>query len=257
MHNAAFRALGLDFAYVPFRVAPAALADAIGGVRALGVAGLNVTVPHKERIVPLLDSLTGTARAIGAVNTVLRGDGTELVGDNTDAPGFRAAIAAARVRLRGRTVLVLGAGGSARAVVHALAQSAVARIVVLNRTPGRADGLRDLVPKTVAFETGRLDAALDRTVARDASLVVNCTSLGLDGRSAPALAIDALPRDAFVYDLVYGARTTPLVRAARRRRRRAEDGRSMLLHQAALAFRLWTGRRAPLAVMNRALGRRH
>lgn len=252
MHNAAFRALGLDLAYVALRVSPESLRAAIGGVRALGFAGLNVTVPHKQAIVPLLDRVTPRARAIGAVNTVVR-RGRALEGDNTDAEGFLRSLSRLRFRARGRSVVILGAGGSARAVVWALAGAGAARIRILNRTPRRALSVAALARGRATVEVGPLESAAEPAVVEGADLVVNCTSLGLDGRSAPSVAVEATPERCLFYDLVYGAAQTPFVRAARRRRRRAVDGKSMLVEQAAAAFRLWTGRRAPIETMSAAL----
>jgi shikimate dehydrogenase len=252
MHNAAFAALGLDWTYVALRVRPADLGRALAGVRALGLAGLNVTVPHKERIAPLLDRLTSRAKSIGAVNTVFWRKGA-LWGDNTDAGGFLRALADAEFRPRGRSALVLGAGGSARAVVNALAGAGIGSLTVLNRTVSRARALRRLVPGRTEFAAGGIEEASDPATVAAADLIVNCTSLGLDGRSLPPLDLRAVSPASLVYDLVYGPDTTPLVRAARRRGLRAEDGRRMLLHQAALAFRLWTGKAPPLAAMAAAV----
>lgn len=255
MHNAAFAALGLDYVYVALRVDEADLRRAITGVRALGISGLNVTVPHKEKILPLLDRLTPRARAIGAVNTVTW-KGSDLCGDNTDAEGFLMAVRKMGFRPRGRSAIVLGAGGSARAVVWALARSGVRSLRVLNRTPEKARSLRPLVHGQggIQFSIGSLEAASDAKVVGGADLVVNCTSLGLDGRSHPPFRVDATPAHCMIYDLVYGPNSTSLVRTAAAVGRRAEDGRGMLLHQAGLAFRLWTGRRPPLEVMAAALG---
>ena len=250
MHNAAFAALGLDYSYVALRVRSADLRRAIAGARALGLAGLNITVPHKERALSWLDFITPKARAIGAVNTVYW-DREKLCGDNTDADGFRRALQGLGFRPRGRRVIVLGAGGSARAVIWSLAQAGVRSFLILNRTPRRAMSLRNLLSVRGApeFVTGPLEAASDPKLVRQVDLVVNCTSLGLDGRSTPPLRIEATSPRCVIYDLVYGPSSTPLVRAARKLGRRAEDGRSLLLHQAGLAFRLWTGRRPPLDVM--------
>jgi shikimate dehydrogenase len=256
MHNAAFQALGLDFVYVALRVAPADLARAIRGIRTLGLAGLNVTVPHKERVLSLLDRLSTEAREIRAVNTVVARDG-ELIGHNTDAGGFLRAIGDLGFAPRGKRAVLLGAGGSARAVVRALARARVRRLTILNRTPQRAADLAQLARRLrpdLDVIVGPLGSAGDREFVGDADLVINGTSLGLDGRSQPPLAFATLRRGALVYDLVYGERQTPLVRAAARAGFRAADGRGMLLHQAALAFRVWTGRPAPLGEMARALG---
>ena len=140
MHNAAFRALGMDWCYVAFAVPPERLAEAVAGARALGVRGMNVTVPHKLALLPLMDELTPAARAIGAANTIIFGDDGRLRGHNTDAAGFSRALGEAGVATEGVHALVLGAGGAARAVVYALALAG-AQITLLNRTPERAEAL--------------------------------------------------------------------------------------------------------------------
>ncbi|MBI2963183.1 MAG: shikimate dehydrogenase [Deltaproteobacteria bacterium] len=254
MHNAAFAALRLDYVYVALRVRPDDLRRAITGVRALGFAGLNVTVPHKQAVLPLLDRLAPAAREIGAVNTVVRENG-RLVGHNTDAEGFRRAVRALGFRGRGRAAVLLGAGGSARAVAWALAGEGLRRMTILNRDVARASALaRDVrAHGGPVVEVGPLDAAMAADTVGGADLIVNCTSLGLDGKSSPRVAIAATPDHCLFYDLVYGARPTPFLRSALRGGRRTGDGLGMLLEQAGLAFHIWTGRRAPLDVMRAAL----
>jgi shikimate dehydrogenase len=254
MHNAAFAKLGLDYVYVALHVRPADLKRAIAGVRALGFAGLNVTVPHKEAILPLLDDLSPAARAIGAVNTVVR-RGNRLRGENTDGQGFLHAIASHGVRVRGKYVVLLGAGGSARAVAFALGRAGVSRLTILNRHPERAASLASAVRRgcdASVFAAG-FDSTSSTEPLEDADVVVNCTSLGLDGRTGPPVEIAATPAHCLFYDLVYRSGPTPFVSAARRHGRRAENGLGMLVEQAALAFRIWTGRTAPVATMGRAL----
>jgi shikimate dehydrogenase len=254
IHNAAFAELGLDFVYVALRVRPPDLRRAMLGVRALGVAGLNVTVPHKEAIVPLVDRLSPAARAIGAVNTVVR-RGPRLEGHNTDAEGFRRAVAALGFRSARKRAVLLGAGGSARAVAWALAEGGIRSLTILNRRIDRARRLARMIRRHggLQIETGALNAASRSEVVARADLIVNCTSLGLDGTGIPPVAIAATPKDCIFYDVVYGAGTTPLVRAARRQGRQAADGLGMLLEQAGLAFRLWTGREPPLEAMRKAI----
>jgi shikimate dehydrogenase len=256
MHNAAFAALGLDYVYVALRVRPADLRRAVLGVRALGLAGLNVTVPHKEAILPLLDRISPEARAIGAVNTVVR-RGSRLEGHNTDAEGFRRALAKLGFRPKGRAVVLLGAGGSARAAAWALAQGGVRSLTILNRSVERGTALARTIRRRYGLATGvaelRANVAIDALERAD--LIVNCTPLGLDGRTAPPIPIAVTPKHCLFYDLVYASGATPFVRAARRRKRRAADGLGMLLEQAGLAFELWTNRQAPLGLMNRALSR--
>lgn len=250
MHNAAFAALGLDWVYVPFPVAGEDVAAAVAAVRALGLAGINVTVPYKQAVIPHLDRLTPLARRVGAVNTIVNRDG-RLLGDNTDVYGFAATLRAHRVRLRGRHAIVIGAGGAARAVLAALVDAGAARLTIANRTAARARALAALMrgPRRAVVP---LAALADPALLGDAALVVNTTSLGLHGDALPPIAHAATPARCLFADLVYGDETA-FVRAARRARRPACDGSEMLLQQGARAFTLWTGRRAPLAVMRAVL----
>jgi len=262
MQNAAFAAAGVDAIYVPFRVAPAELATAVAGLRATGVAGWNATVPHKEAMIALVDELRPRARACGAVNTVVR-TRRGLVGDNTDGAGFVAALAETRRSARGIDVLLIGAGGSARGVAHALVAAGAAHVVIANRTQVRAEALAAALGTRKASAAG-LALLRDRTALGRFGLIVNCTSTGLAssarGRAADAGALEHLPFEstrpnALCCDLVYGSRPSAFLRHARRAGRPTMDGTGMLLHQGAMAFELWTGRPAPLAVMRRALRR--
>ena len=255
MQNAAFEALGLDIAYVAFRVHSADLPAAVNGVRALGMAGANVTVPHKEAIVPLLDGISAEARALGAVNTVVR-RGRRLLGHNTDSGGFSAALAASGVRLAGRSAILIGAGGAARAVVAALQRGRCRDITIINRAPERARRLvRQMRRPRSRLLVAPWPALADDALIQRADLIVNCTPVGLAGEHLDTLAYDAARQGCVFVDLVYGSAPTPFLRRAQRLGRRTVDGTGMLLHQGALAFSLWTGRRAPVAVMARALRR--
>jgi shikimate dehydrogenase len=259
MHNAAFAALGLDAVYVPFAVPPDKLARAIEAVATLDVAGVNVTLPHKSAIMPLLAQVEPVAQAIGAVNTVVR-DGARLIGTNTDAEGLARALREAGVELSGARVVVLGAGGAARASVVGLAQAGAARIEVSARRADQAAALvAELAAHTpgCALHAGDMGPAL-RDALASASLLVQATSATL-GESAgarafsDALPLDALSRSAVVCDLVYKPLETTLLARARGLGLRGVDGLGMLLHQGALAFERWTGRPAPVAVMRKAL----
>lgn len=257
LHNAAFRALGLRLVYVACRVAPSDLAAAVAGLRALGAAGANVTVPHKEAAARLCDRLTAEAAATGAVNTLVPLPGGGWEGDNTDVAGFLAPLAPHAERLAGAEAVVLGAGGSARAVAYALLTAVrPSRLVVAARSPARAERLAtDLAP----HDPGGLLAVLPLTEAapavRRAALVVNATPLGMaphpDGTPWPD-AGDLGPGH-LVYDLVYAPPVTRLLRDAAARGATTIDGRAMLLAQAAAAFALWTGRPMPLDVARAAL----
>jgi len=247
VHNAAFRAAGLDWTFLAFEVQPSALVAALDGVRALGIAGLSVTMPHKEDVAHLVDELSDDARLLDAVNCVVN-DGGRLVGHNTDGPGFVAALEAdLGVTPAGRRCLVVGAGGAARAVVLALGRAGASTVVVANRTVERAEQAAEL-----AGAAGRPVALADvADEVRLADIVVNATSvgMGLQGSADVAFPPDALRPGQVVADIVYQPLVTPLVAAARRRGLAATNGVSMLVHQAAVAFELWTGTPAPVAVM--------
>jgi shikimate dehydrogenase len=241
LHNAAFRALGIDAVYLAFDVPPARLADALAGARALALRQLAVSLPHKQAVLPLLDEVDETARRIGAVNTVTLRDG-RLVGSNTDWIGAVRALER-ETGLSGARAVVLGAGGSARAVVFGLLERG-AHVTVLNRTPARA---RELSRALGAHADGPLEA-LART---SHEVLVNTTSVGLrsDASPVPAAAIAA---GAVVLDAVYDPEWTRFLRDARARGARVVTGRWMLVHQAAEQFQIWTGRAAPLEVMAQA-----
>ena len=252
MHNAAFRALGLDWCYVPFPVRPERLSQALAGVRGLGLGGINVTVPHKQALLALVDELTPEARAVGAVNTVVV-KGETLTGHNTDVGGFLRALGDAGCDAKGLSALVLGAGGAARAVVYALARVG-AQVTLLNRTASRA---HDLAREFAALgagarlEAGPLDEQALRRAAPRAHLIVNTTPLGMwpEVEASPWLEGVPFPADALLFDLVYNPRETRLMRQARTEGARAVDGLRMLVHQGAEAFELWTGVHPPIEVM--------
>jgi shikimate dehydrogenase len=251
MHNAAFASLGMDWCYLPFAVAPEALADALRGARALGLRGLNATVPHKQALLALVDDLTPEARAIGAVNTLLFGE--RLTGHNTDAAGFMRALREAGGEPRGCRALVLGAGGAARAVGYGLA-AAGARLTLLNRTPERAVALAaDLgaaLPQA-RVDAGPLTADALARLAPGVDLVVNTTSVGMwpESDATPWPAEVDYPAGALLLDLIYNPPETRLMASARSQGARADNGLKMLVHQGAEAFRLWTGVEPPVGVM--------
>ncbi|MCB0045743.1 MAG: shikimate dehydrogenase [Caldilineaceae bacterium] len=258
MHNAAFAELGLDdWRYVTLPVPPepsARILEAVLGLRALGLRGANVTVPHKQAVIPTLDELTPAARAMGAVNTIWIEE-DRLWGDNTDGPGFVADLRQHAVDPAGKTALVLGAGGSARAVVYGLADAGCRAIVILNRTVGKAEALAETMQQlfpACAISAGRMVADLARCA--DADLVINCTSLGMTPNvtSMPWSADIPFRAGQVVYDLVYNPAETRLLRKASEDGAQAVGGLGMLVMQGALAFARWTGRPAPGDVMRKA-----
>jgi len=259
MHNAAFAALGLDWRYVLLPVDPAlpgAVGDAVRGMRALGLCGINVTVPHKQAVLPFLDRIAPAAQAMRAVNTIIVEADGSLTGDNTDAPGFIADLRAHGVEPAGRRVLVLGAGGSARAIVYGLAQAGAKQITVANRSVARAQQLLDDLRPFFGVTTGAAIALPDglADVAAESTLVVNCTSLGMTPNvdTTPWPVELPLHPEQIVYDLVYNPADTRLLQQARAGGAQAIGGLGMLIWQGALAFAHWTGQPAPVAVMRAA-----
>jgi len=252
MQNAAFAAAGLPHLYLRFRVTADSLPNAIAEARRLEMGGLNLTVPLKEAALPLVDELTPEASRVGAVNTVVFRRGG-IVGDNTDAHGFLRALEG-RVTLDGAHVVVIGAGGSARAVGTALATARVRHVTIANRTIHRAVDLAATFDRLDAFGTSvvGLEVLEDGIGLGDVRLVVNTTSTGLSADAIP-FRHGGTPADCLFMDLVYGPQPTAFLRAAARARRRTLDGSRMLLHQGALAFEAWMGAPAPLDAMRRAL----
>ncbi len=259
MQGAALAHHGLDASYEALAVPPEELAATVARLRSdPAFLGANVTVPHKEAVVPLLDALTRDARAIGAVNT-LRLEGGALIGDNTDAVGFLRSLLEAGCRPAGTAAVLLGSGGSARAVAAALL-GAGAGVKVANRSVERARGLvADLAGSASAGGgVGALEVADDLEDAlAGCGMLVNCTSVGMAGGPQPEavpLGVDLglLPRGAVVVDLVYRPETTPLLAAARAAGHRTIGGIGMLVHQGAAAFEAWTGLSAPVEKMRAA-----
>ncbi len=246
LHNAAFAAAGLDWVYVALEVAEGRVPEALAGARALGVGGLSVTTPHKEAAADACDRLSPDASLLHAVNCVVP-DGDELVGHNTDGPGFVAALGADGFDPQGRACVVLGAGGAARAIALALARAGAAEVSVVNRTRARAEQAVALVGGA-----GRVvEPGAAASVVADAALVVNATTVGMGQPAAGDVPVDPelLHAGQLVADIVYRPLETPLLAAARRRGATVVNGVPMLVHQAAEAFRLWTGVPPPVAAM--------
>jgi shikimate dehydrogenase len=254
MQNAAFRACKLPYLYVPFLVRPTDLARATQSIRALNLVGVNVTVPHKERVVRHLDTLSPEADLCGAVNTIVNRNG-KLFGDNTDGRGFLASLQEQEFSPRRSEVILIGAGGSARAVLVSLIRSGCKQVTIVNRTWANAQSLvrtYQSVGKT-RLEALTLDALRDPELLKNAALLINSTSVGLHGESFFPLAYQATLQTCVFYDLLYRTDLTSFLKPAKKARRPVFDGRGMLLHQGALAFTLWTNTPAPLAIMSRAL----
>lgn len=248
--NAAFEATGIDWVFVGFVVRKGAAAQAVEAMRTLGIAGMSVTMPHKSEVIEALDSLSDTASRLGAVNCI-EWEGERLIGHNTDGDGLLASLRAQGVEPSGSRVVVLGAGGAARAAVLALGDAGAAEVLVLNRSPERGRAAAALVPgaRSVSLtgDPGDLTAAL-----ADADLLVNATPVGMAEGDASPVPREALHPGLVVSDLIYHPPRTPLMEAASAAGARAHNGLGMLVGQAAAAFSIWTGLPAPGEAMARA-----
>lgn len=257
MQEAAFDALGLPWRYLTIDVAPEALPDAIRGAHALGFQGLNLTIPHKVAVLPLLDEISPDARVIGAVNTVRR-VGNRFVGENTDGKGFlRGVREEGGVDPSGKHVLVLGAGGAARAITVELALARAGRLTIRNRDVKRGQSLcehlRQCARTPVAFEP--MNSPL--SVGPEVDILVNATSIGLfpDVESMPEVNLQRARPDLLVCDVVPNPPETRFIKTARARGLKVLTGLPMLVYQGSIGFEMWTGRKAPEDVMKSALER--
>ncbi len=255
--QAAFDHLGIAVKYQYWPTPADGLATRVTGLRAPAVLGVNVTIPHKEACLPLVDDLDPLARRVGALNTILN-DGGTLRGCNTDVEGFLRALQDTDFEPRGCTAIVAGAGGAARAVVVALASAGAARIAVVNRTLERAEQVVSDLGEAV--RPAQLVAAPNtreswQKAAAEAGLLVNCTSLGTGGtpeEDQTPMPSDLIRSQALVYDLVYQPAETRLIREAREAGARTIGGLPMVIYQAAASFKLWTGKDAPVDIMFQA-----
>ena len=255
IHNAAIAALGLDYVYVPFHVQSDNLGAAIEGFKAINVVGINVTIPHKQSVIPYLDEISREATLIGAVNTLIFKDGA-IIGENTDAPGFLQAMQEDGLDVpQGGTAVVIGAGGSARAVVVALALAGVQTICITNRTVSRAVALaRDLSEKTGVKIYGiGLDGSELPNAVGASQLIVNTASVSMDVSHPLLINPEWLEPQSIVYDIVYTPPETRLLQAAAEKGCATIGGLGMLVHQGAIAFEKWTGVNPPVETMRQAL----
>jgi shikimate dehydrogenase len=250
LQNVAFAYHGLPDTYVLWHTPASELAQRLMMLRGEGMRGANVTLPHKSAVLPLIDVLDPVAEAVGALNTVVRKADGRLHGSNTDVPGFLRALDAVGFVPAGRKVVVLGSGGAARAVVYGLLHAGVASLTLVNRTIERAELLladclatTDTEPYLLAMTQD--DPDLGQAIG-EADMLINATSVGLDGRSSP-IAFDLIMSSLLVVDLIY--HETPLLQAAALRGARTQDGLEMLVQQGALSFEAWTALAAPVDLM--------
>lgn len=254
MIEAAFAQLGLRWRYVNMEVAPADLADAVRGARAMGFRGFNLSMPHKVSVIPLLDGLGDSAAIIAAVNCVVR-RGERLIGENTDGKGFLASLEVV-IAPRGQNIVIFGAGGAARAIAIELALAGARSLIIVNRSEARG---AELV--ATLREKARVDARLtvargDYDVPDDVGIVINATSIGLyDDNAGVPVAFDSLRRGVVVADVVFSPPRTRLLREAEARGCITIDGLGMLVNQGVIGVKYWTGRDPDPAVMRASLAR--
>jgi shikimate dehydrogenase len=255
MHNAAFKRLGMDACYMPFAVGPDKLGDAVRAIIPLGLCGLNVTVPHKEKVLAYLDELSEEARLIGAVNTIEVKEG-KLIGHNTDGRGFlRALKENAGFHPKGKKFLFLGSGGAARAVGFSLALAGAKGILFRDIDTRKADALVSDIREKTGAEAEAIDEDELTASAAEADCVINATPLGLRKTDPLPIGKDHILKKHLICDLVYNPPETALLKAARARGAERLSGLGMLLYQGVIAFEIWTGKTAPVSVMKSALSR--
>ena len=252
MQNAAFKALKLDYIYLPFRVSQQDLNAAVNGMRALNIRGMNVTIPHKVEVMGLLDRIDGMASKIGAVNTIVNDEGI-LTGYNTDADGFMESLTENGVYPTGKKVLILGAGGAARAVAFALLDKG-AEVILMNRTLDKARELADQLAsqfkRNIEIYAWN-ETNMEKTIPK-VKLIVNTTSIGMSPKSQETpLPSRFLKPETLVYDIVYNPIQTRLLKEAGMNGAVTISGIDMLAWQGALAFEKWTGQKAPLEIMKK------
>jgi shikimate dehydrogenase len=255
MHNTAFTHHGLDAVYLPFAVHPAHLEVAVKSIAALPIHGVNVTIPHKQAVMAWLDDVSPEARLIGAVNTIHLRDG-RLHGYNTDGIGFLRSLDAAGSQVEDRTVMLLGAGGAARAIAVQLCLSGIRRLYLANRTPTRAEGLAAFLKQNIPHADISVIAMGESSLATHlphTDIVVNATSIGMHPHDPMILPSTELGPRHLVCDIVYRPLHTVLLRAAQRQGARTVDGLGMLLHQGAKAFEIWTDHAFPMPLIRTRL----
>jgi shikimate dehydrogenase len=255
MHNAVIQELGLDYVYVPFHVTADQLLSAVNGFKALNVAGINVTLPHKKAVLPLMDEISKEAQLIGAVNTMVFRDG-KVEGYNTDARGFIASLYEEGIdSVKGMNVVLLGAGGAAQAVVTGLAIEEVPRITIANRTLENAIKLADEMSRKTGIQMIGLSLTdnLLPKLASECDLLVSTITAGMDPNIELCINLDWLNKNCIVCDIVYTPPETNLLKEAKDKGLKTVGGMGMLVHQGAISFQQWTGIQPPIEIMRKAL----
>lgn len=256
MHNVAFNELNLNFVYLPFRVKLENLHLATQGLVALNIVGANVTIPHKEEIIKYLHHLSQEADIIGAVNTICVHEG-RLIGDNTDGKGFVTSLREEmNIDPAGKKVFILGAGGASRAIAVSLAKLGVKRITLTDKEMIKAErlssNLRQHFPNIWFDKVGLKDKEFEEHI-KDCDILINATPCGMHENDPLLIKADWLFKNQIVYDLIYTPPQTSLLRLAKEKGCKIQNGISMLVHQGTLSFELWTGKKAPIEVMRKTI----
>jgi shikimate dehydrogenase len=255
MQEAGFKALGLNWRYLNIEVFPEDLERAVQGLRAMNFAGINCTIPHKVAVLEFLDEVAPDARVMGAVNTVRR-EGDKLIGENTDGKGFiRALTEDAKLEVRGKKVVVLGAGGAARAMTVELAFNGASHITIVNRDETRGEALVKLLNEKTPVKAEFVHWTEAYVVPADTDILANATSIGLYPNTSdrPSLEYDSIKPNMIVCDVIPNPPYTPFLQEAQARGARILDGLGMLVYQGAIAFKMWTGFEPDVRVMREAL----
>lgn len=252
IQNQAIIAKGLDMVYLPFEVRPDDLKKAVEAIRALGLLGVNITIPHKEAVIPLLDEVSEEALLSGAVNTVVNRKGI-LTGYNTDGEGYVKSLTRdTNFELEGKNILILGAGGAARGILASIVKERPEKVIISNRTFSRAlrlvEEFRDKFQETYLIAADLSFDTLKRYM-EGIHLLINTTSMGMDGKNSVELPLNLLPGDAVVSDIVYKPLNTAIIKKAESLKLKTHKGLAMLLEQGALSFKIWTGVEPPLNMM--------
>lgn len=253
LHNAAFEALKLDCVFLAFQVKAGEVESALRGMRGLGIHGLNVTMPHKNAVVPFLDEVDTTAKFLGSVNTI-RNDKDKLTGFSTDGVGALNALKKNGVKLNGEKVLLLGGGGAAKAIAYALAKE-VKELKILNRSPEKTNALTETISREFNKQVsdGLLEPSSIKENLQNTGVLINATSVGMHPNIEHSLVEPQLLRqDLTVMDIVYNPVKTKLVRDAEKAGAKVVSGVEMLIYQGAASFEIWTGKTAPIEVMRKA-----
>lgn len=257
MQNAAIEAMGLNYIYIPFEIHPEELETAVKGIRSLGISGVNVTVPHKEAVMKFLDEITEEASLIGSVNTIENKNG-RLIGHNTDSRGYiRSLREDAGFDPKGKRALIIGAGGAARGIAFGLFLEGVSEIIIANRTIEKAEEIKINITerdrhKSIQIKTAHLSYLKEPQILSSVDLIVNTTSMGLEGR-APDVDFASTSPHVLISDIAYKPPITSFLKKAQDAGRKTLGGLGMLLYQGAISFEIWTSNKAPVDVMKKAL----